>query len=112
MAIKVVASSKYQVISNMIHWKCKKFDELTVEELYKILQLRNEVFVVEQNCRYQDCDGKDQVSHHLCGWNDGDLKAYTRLLPPGIFKRRVAKLCKIKKRQSIVTKLKICGFRG
>lgn len=67
----------------MIDWKCTKFDELTVEELYKILQLRNEVFVVEQNCSYQDCDGKDQVSYHLCGWNDGDLKAYTRLLPPG-----------------------------
>ncbi|MEO8109585.1 MAG: GNAT family N-acetyltransferase [Ginsengibacter sp.] len=68
----------------MIHWKCKKFNELTVEELYKILQLRNEVFVVEQNCVYQDCDGKDAVSYHLCGWNDGNLKAYTRLLPPGI----------------------------
>lgn len=68
----------------MIHWKCKKFDELSIEELYKILQLRNEVFVVEQNCPYQDCDGKDAVSYHLCGWTDGDLKAYTRLLPPGI----------------------------
>ncbi len=68
----------------MIHWKCKKFDELSVEELYKILQLRNEVFVVEQNCPYQDCDGKDAESYHFCGWNDGDLKAYTRLLPPGI----------------------------
>ncbi|MDQ6762808.1 MAG: GNAT family N-acetyltransferase [Bacteroidota bacterium] len=68
----------------MIQWQCKKFNELTVEELYKILHLRNEVFVVEQNCPYQDCDGKDAASYHLCGWHDGELKAYTRILPPGL----------------------------
>ncbi len=68
----------------MIDWTCKKFSDLTVEELYQILRLRNEVFVVEQNCVYQDCDGKDELSYHLCGWKDGNLKAYTRLLSPGI----------------------------
>ncbi len=68
----------------MIHWKCTKFDELTVEELYQILRLRNEVFVVEQNCPYQDCDEKDQASYHLCGWQHDGLKAYTRIIPPGI----------------------------
>lgn len=68
----------------MIHWKCKKFDELTIEELYKILQLRNEVFVVEQNCPYQDCDGKDAISYHLFGWNSAGLKAYSRIIPSGI----------------------------
>ena len=49
-----------------------------------MLQLRNEVFVVEQHCVYQDTDNKDQLAFHLMGWEEGVLKAYTRLLPPGI----------------------------
>lgn len=65
-------------------WTCKHFNELTNEELYKILKLRNEVFVVEQNCPYQDCDGKDLRSFHLMGWDKDMLIAYSRLLPPGI----------------------------
>lgn len=68
----------------MITWQCKKFSELSVEELYKILQLRNEVFVVEQNCAYQDCDGKDLNSYHVTGRNDETLIAYSRILPPGL----------------------------
>ena len=68
----------------MITWSCKNFIDLTNEELYKILQLRNEVFVVEQNCPYQDCDDKDQYCFHLMGWHKGMLVAYSRLLPPGI----------------------------
>lgn len=68
----------------MIIWECKSFSKLTKEELYKILQLRNEVFVVEQNCPYQDCDNKDFDAHHLCAWKNGVLVAYTRLLPKGI----------------------------
>ena len=65
-------------------WKLKSFEELTTVELYAILQLRNEVFVVEQNCAYQDADGKDQMSWHLCGWMENELVAYCRLIPPGI----------------------------
>lgn len=68
----------------MISWQCKPFSELTNEELYKILQLRNEVFVVEQNCPYQDCDDKDLKAYHLTAWDDDTLVAYTRLLPKGI----------------------------
>ncbi|MBK6383415.1 MAG: GNAT family N-acetyltransferase [Chitinophagaceae bacterium] len=68
----------------MINWFCKKFDELSPYELYAILQLRNEVFVVEQNCPYQDADNKDQSSWHLMGWLDDKLVAYTRLLPLGV----------------------------
>ncbi|MBM3417036.1 MAG: GNAT family N-acetyltransferase [Bacteroidetes bacterium] len=67
----------------MINWIIKKFDELTVHELYALLQLRNEVFAVEQNCVYPDMDNKDQPAFHLMGWQDGKLLAYTRLLPPG-----------------------------
>lgn len=67
-----------------INWACKSFDELTPRELYAILQLRSEVFVVEQNCVFQDIDNKDQASRHLMGWHDGLLAAYTRLVPAGI----------------------------
>ncbi len=68
----------------MITWQCKKFSELSVEELYKILQLRNEVFVVEQNCAYQDCDEKDFSCWHITGWDEDILIAYSRILPPGL----------------------------
>jgi ElaA protein len=67
----------------MITWTCKPFNELTPHELYAILRLRNEVFVVEQNCVFQDADNKDQPSHHLMGWQQSVLVAYTRLVPPG-----------------------------
>jgi ElaA protein len=68
----------------MITWTVKKFDELSLQELYAILQLRSEVFVVEQNCVFQDMDNKDQSSYHLMGWENNILLAYTRLIPPGI----------------------------
>ncbi len=68
----------------MITWVLKKFDELGPRELYAILQLRAEVFVVEQQCVFQDLDNKDQASWHLMGWEDTLLLAYTRLVPPGI----------------------------
>lgn len=54
-------------------------------ELYAILRLRTEVFVVEQACIFQDMDNKDQLSYHLMGWENNNLVAYTRLVPPGIF---------------------------
>lgn len=68
----------------MINWVVKKFDDLTPHELYAILQLRNEVFVVEQNCVFQDADDKDQHCWHYMGWKDGYLAAYIRIVPPGI----------------------------
>lgn len=68
----------------MITWQCKFFSELDNKELYKILQLRIEVFVVEQNCAYQDCDDKDLKAYHLTGWDGENLVAYTRLLEKGI----------------------------
>ncbi len=65
-------------------WILKPFDELTPKELYNILQLRSQVFVVEQGCHYQDCDNKDLKAFHLMGLLDGTLVAYSRLLAPGI----------------------------
>jgi len=68
----------------MINWILKKFSDLSLHELYAILQLRNEVFAVEQNCVYPDMDNKDQSSFHLMGWRNEKLIAYTRIMPPGL----------------------------
>src|SRR5436190_6817610 len=65
-------------------WKISSFNELSALQLYAIMQLRNEVFVVEQNCVYQDADNKDQKSFHLMAWDNYKLVAYCRILPPGI----------------------------
>jgi ElaA protein len=81
-------------------FKCVHFSELTIYELYSIMALRQEVFVVEQNCPYLDADGKDLLGFHLLGYADlsenspytegplsgnmAELLAYTRLLPKGI----------------------------
>jgi ElaA protein len=66
-----------------ISWKTKTFDELSTQELYQILRLRSEVFVVEQNCVYQDIDNKDQKSLHLFGIVEGEIIAHSRLFKPG-----------------------------
>lgn len=67
-----------------IEWRFKRFNELLPGELYAILQLRNEVFVVEQACVFQDADDKDQDSRHLMGWVQDRLAVYTRVVPPGL----------------------------
>ncbi|HEY9258434.1 GNAT family N-acetyltransferase [Chitinophaga sp.] len=66
-------------------WKIKSFEELTTAELYAILRLRSEVFIIEQNCAYQDLDNSDQKALHLMGTAEsGQLLAYTRIFAPGI----------------------------
>lgn len=66
-----------------IEWKIKPFKELSTGELYDVLRLRAEVFVVEQNCVYQDIDGKDIKAMHLLGHADGKIVAYSRLFNAG-----------------------------
>jgi ElaA protein len=61
----------------------KYFSELNTTELYEILQLRSEVFVVEQDCVYQDIDFKDQKSLHIIGYKNSKIVAYTRIFKPG-----------------------------
>ena len=61
----------------------KKFQELTVDETYNILKLRSEVFVVEQNCVYQDLDGKDDRAMHLFYKEENEMIAYTRIFQKG-----------------------------
>lgn len=61
----------------------KTFQELGAQELYELLQLRSEVFVVEQHCVYQDLDGKDSIALHIVGTKNGKIVAYTRIFRPG-----------------------------
>lgn len=68
----------------MAEWKLKSFDELSAEEIYDILKLRAEVFVVEQNCPYQDLDDKDKFSYHLFLVDNGDIVAVLRIIPENI----------------------------
>lgn len=71
-----------------IEWQCEELSKLTAEDLYAAMQLRQKVFIVEQNCAYLDADGSDQKAHHLLGWKDNNgyrkLVAYARLFPPRI----------------------------
>jgi ElaA protein len=62
----------------------KRFEELSVEEIYKILQVRVEVFVVEQNCVYQEIDDKDKYSYHVFLKDDTGIKAYLRVIDKGV----------------------------
>ena len=66
----------------MLVWHLHQFDALTARQLYLILQLRQDVFVVEQSCAYPDLDGKDLSAWHLSAWQDQQPLAYARLLPP------------------------------
>jgi ElaA protein len=68
-----------------IQWKLSAFEELSTEELYEILHVRQQVFIVEQQCVYQDCDGQDKKALHLVGWSDRERRepvAYLRIIRP------------------------------
>lgn len=67
-----------------VTWIVRDFAELTSLELYKILQLRITVFMLEQECLYEECDNKDLKGKHLMGILGDNVMAYARLLPPGI----------------------------
>ncbi len=70
-----------------LHWDCRFFSELSNLEVYRMLSLRESVFVVEQHCPYQEADGLDIEALHLFGWAErpgAGLAAYLRILPPGL----------------------------
>ena len=67
-----------------MNWKIKRFEEMTTTELYEILRVRSEVFVVEQTCIYQDLDLKDKKAYHLFCENNGEIAAYLRILDKGV----------------------------
>ena len=74
--------------SSRIEWDWAAFDELSGRALYAVMALRQRVFVVEQNCVYQDADGRDTAAWHLLGWSaDGSEKklvAYARIFEAGV----------------------------
>jgi ElaA protein len=67
-----------------MNWLCLPFDELSPRQLYALLRLRSQVFVVEQACVFEDIDGLDLEAAQLMGWDGGQLLAYARLLKPGV----------------------------
>lgn len=67
-----------------MNWHVKEFNQLTTKELYEILKVRAEVFVVEQQCIFQELDSKDEVSYHLFIEDNSEIIAYLRILPPNI----------------------------
>lgn len=67
-----------------MEWVWKRFDELTLAELYEVIRLRIDVFVVEQECPYHELDGLDEKACHLLGYENGELVAYSRLFSRGI----------------------------
>jgi len=70
-------------MSSEVIWQCVAFDELDSRTMYALLALRMSVFVVEQNCPYQELDGKDQGAWHMLGYRQGQLVATARILAPG-----------------------------
>ena len=71
-------------------WIFKPFTELTLTELYAIMRLRQEVFIVEQNCPFLDAEGKDLKSYHLMGYVNNELVAYSRIVKPGVSYQEVS----------------------
>jgi ElaA protein len=76
----------------MLHkWKFCSYDDLTKKELHQLIILRQNVFIVEQNCPYQDADKKDFNSHHLMGYDQNNqLIAYLRIVGPGVSYKEVS----------------------
>lgn len=65
-------------------WQCSRFEDLSPRDLYALMELRQRVFVVEQNCVYMDADGADELAIHLLGWSGRRLVACARLFPPRV----------------------------
>lgn len=81
-----MASRETPMPDNMdtLAWRWLAFDALSLGELHDLLQLRSEIFVVEQNCVFQDIDGADRQGIHVLGGREGQLLAYARCFPPGV----------------------------
>jgi len=81
-------SASISSVTGQIRWQWSRFNELSPEDLYAVVRLRESVFIVEQNCPYPDADGRDPNAWHLLGWRDYGadrrLVAYSRIFEPGI----------------------------
>ena len=92
---------------------CKEFDELTTDELYRILTLRVSVFVVDQNCPYQEVDGKDRRACHLWLEDEDGIQAYLRVLVKGVSfpAASIGRVIAVKRRQGLGTRIVKEGIR-
>ena len=97
-----------------MHWEWKRFEELTLEELYQIVKLRVDVFVVEQRCPYPELDGKDQEALHVFAWDEEGLQAYLRVLRPGVSfpEASLGRVISRKRRQGLGTQLLEQGLQA
>ena len=89
MKSSTVVENQAEFEKSAVSWTCKAFNDLSNVELYQIMAARSAIFVVEQNCVYQDADFADFDCYHLAAWLPGNdanqtLSAYVRLLPPGL----------------------------
>ena len=91
----------------------KKFDELTGAELYELLRVRAEVFVVEQNCAYQDLDGVDYDAYHVFLQENGKIWAYLRVVDKGkrLDEVSIGRVISLRRRQGLGGKLMQAGLR-
>ena len=91
----------------------KKFDELTVHELYDILEVRNSVFVVEQNCPFHEVDGCDKEAYHVFLTDKDGIQAYLRVMDRGVSLKEVAigRVLAVKRRCGLATKVLEAGIR-
>ena len=91
----------------------KKFQELTVDELYEILRARTEVFVVEQNCAYQDLDDLDKEAYHVYLRDEGKLVAYLRIIDKGkrLDEVSLGRVISLKRRCGLGTKIMQIGLQ-
>ncbi len=82
----IVKSSRQQTIMKQLEWKCKRFEQLSNNELYELIKFRVDIFVVEQQCPYPELDEKDRQTdtQHLIAYQHCKIVAYARLLPPGV----------------------------
>ena len=91
----------------------KHFDELTTRELFEILKLRVAVFVVEQNCPYQEVDEKDRDAYHVWLQDDGEIRAYLRVLDRGVSfpEASIGRVIAVQRRQGLGTRIVREGIR-
>lgn len=79
-----MSAGKSKPEAALLDWTLAAWDDLSTRQLHDLLQLRSQVFVVEQNCVFQDIDGADPLALHLLGSHGGQLLAYARCFAPGV----------------------------
>lgn len=86
----------------MLQYACLPFSELSLEELYEVMAVRQTIFAVEQDCAYLDADGKDETAWHVLGKNNaGEIMTYARLLPQGIAYPKYASIGRVLSMQAV-----------